>query len=304
MSKQKRQKEEGCTRYDRGKLTWYLDDVLPPLLERELEAHIHQCPDCFKRYSRMRKPEPWILGQLQLLRPKEVPDFPFGELYVQLEEDTTESKPTRIESAKMLVLWRWGFLVSLLLGFSCILLHSQAQRPWQFTSSKKTQLIFPQSLSSKESHIQPKGWSAELLFAHRQGTAKFPKTQRVKDGQLLYPNDIIQFRYEFSQKREVMLAGCNDNGQVFSLRPVQQLHSFTQQAGEGTFPNKRSFFLDGYIGKEYYFLVVSYQRFSWPHLKMLLKESCSHPNPIHNLQSFPKSWEVRSWRIIKKPRLK
>jgi len=340
MSKAKQESVSNAC--DMGMLQAYMDNALSPLETKELEAHLESCESCAQELAEAQESTPWLLQKVRSQQPEDIPVFSFEELYQQLEPQEgpapSTQKPSFMESfSQWLGTWRWDFATAFAL---CLLLilpvtqqmftqdtpleHFNTPSPRRKATPQKRKIDKRQPTKHKlnkpgqatpkklRRHVPPrkrkvpgviaKGWSAHMHFGHRIGPGHYEKTQEVQDGQVLYPEDVVQFSYKTTQPKTLMIVGINAQGEVFPLILSSQKTSVTLKTLFGTLPKGRSFFMDDYVGQERYFVITSSKTFTWQAVQKALKGSWQTHKDLKKLKELPGPWEIRTWWLTKRKR--
>lgn len=148
-----------------------------------------------------------------------------------------------------------------------------------------------------------KGFPIEMLHAHRKGSTssnQFTPARHTQNGSVLFPGDVIQFKYEFLQPTHMMIVSLNQRGEVFPFVPLNGKESIRVPAGTGTLPKRLSLILDGYTGPERFFFFGSRKPFT---LKSVRGTLLGNRQPVKQLKSWklePEQWLFANTLFIEK----
>ncbi|TNE44378.1 MAG: DUF4384 domain-containing protein [Deltaproteobacteria bacterium] len=162
------------------------------------------------------------------------------------------------------------------------------------------------STSTSDSIFTPKGFHWNMLYAHTHGSSKGTlSTCKARNGEVLHPDDVVQFTYKLSKPAYVVVAGLTQKGDIYPLVLGQNKQSAKAEAGKGVFPRRgarvKSFQLDGYLGFERFFFIVSSKPVAWNTIKGFLSKAWSQQKDVRRLRPASKQWKVESVWIHKKP---
>lgn len=265
------------------------------------------------------------------LSPEIDKDF-FSKLKTQLQEEASSIQPSQrlldrlqmipqnqpLPPPKHQQIFRWlGSFAGACTVLMFLFLSQPIQQETQRTKPRPnpTKPHAPPPLHRENALTAPKGpiilvakgslWTP--FFA--RGNQPQPTPRVLRDGTVLYPNDLVQWSYRLGNPMFVFLVGMNQEGELYPmLPPKESSEALRIKAGKGALPQdngqRRSFRLDRYLGKERFFVFQSSRPFSFQEIKnFLIPRWIKENKDIKKISIDSKRWSIYSVFFIKKERL-
>ncbi|TNE52563.1 MAG: hypothetical protein EP343_00075 [Deltaproteobacteria bacterium] len=271
----------------------YSDGELEPERNQWLANHLAHCETCQETCRLVMLENEQLKSQIQSTFPEEVPPVDLEAFYATFHSSQRSKQVEQEQEAGGRGFpWLWGQWVGAGLVMAVILvLLVPSSRDWLFgrlgERSRSSISLVPKASDGLDAHL--------LWMSPGQTKAK-----RARYKQVLLPRDLVQFVYEVPGPRYVMIAGINQQGEVFLLYHVQE-KSVKVSRLQGSLPQGESFRMDNYVGLERYFLVASTKPFAWSSLKQaLLRTWSKQGKSLSRFRTLAGPWQVMSFLIEKK----
>lgn len=180
-----------------------------------------------------------------------------------------------------------------------VLLNHPIQPPNPVTKPTTTQ----QPKTAQQPAYTHKGFPIEMLHAHRKGSTssnQFTPARHTQNGSVLFPGDVIQFKYTFLQPTHIMIVSLNQKGEVFPFVPLNGKESIRIPAGTGTLPKRLSLILDRYTGPERFFFFGSRNSFTLQSVRGTLLGNRQPAKQLKSWKLEPEQWLFANTLFIEK----